>query len=766
MSDSLSPSPIVPARPNTSRRAPQENATPSIPARPRKQAKSAENITTEGEPDANLGHPENSTSDSVKSENLKENSGTKTKATEPIVKDASEVPDIDTGYTGDILSEMVSEIYQNSPTQKHVEPEISEVTAEGLKVSDTVDDLRTKTVDSSIEPSSKNANLKVDKKSPEVQEYPVTKIDNSRPISSSVDSQTSSKVEPSTSPKENDSTALEIPDKQTFVKQNLVQEEIPVIPSRPGKQQNQDSDVKPHEGPKHETDVGDLTVDVPVSSDILDVSNKVPHSTKSIDEVENVKSDSKNVPEHTDNTAKKAGLPTGQSSQDDLHVKQKAETSDGEDSLDVGTIPQKQSSEGLSKSDPPCGTYPAIPKRPTRTNTPKIPSRPVKQKEGGAHEESIVTETSAKDSESLEKPSDTLTPTEKHYETVSEEGSNKKAPPPKPKKLSSKIAAFQQMFSQAPLEQTAHKPSPVERGKLSSGRADFASNLQNMMGRGLPLPGMANPEMMKKLSPAEPSKESESGEKPESAPSSSIARRARGPRGKRLPKSIQETKIEVEPRFQISVSDLWEVKLAKRDAVVTSPRKDESSDVDSEDRPSEENLRNKEEMPTNVAVEESKDKEEDNHTQLKDSETPGDEKTFSVKAGNYISESSPIEIVSEKIKPSSTSEYKEETDQHVKIQGNHTTIKPDDKEELSPIIKPSTTSPGKDKVEVGLQHKAESELPELKHDSEMLQGVDLKDQPASNKVQPATLTKDDYIKNDKQIGTVSGAKEDVDIQEV
>ncbi|PSK36895.1 hypothetical protein C7M61_003759 [Candidozyma pseudohaemuli] len=153
-----------------------------------------------------------------------------------------------------------------------------------------------------------------------------------------------------------------------------------------------------------------------------------------------------------------------------------------------------------------------------------------------------------------------------------------KAPPPKPKKLSSKIAAFQQMFNQEPTEAAKEeKSSPEKRGKLSSEKTNFAANLQNMMGAGIALPGMANPELLKKLAPAE--LESEPSEKKSDEAPQPTSRRAKGPRGKRLPKSIQETKITIEPRFKFSSGLLWELDFSKPSAEestegVTEPKED------------------------------------------------------------------------------------------------------------------------------------------------------------------------------------------------
>lgn len=184
---------------------------------------------------------------------------------------------------------------------------------------------------------------------------------------------------------------------------------------------------------------------------------------------------------------------------------------------------------------------PVIPSRPSKQ--PSIPSRPVKSKTNSSE---VVPSAS---------------PAIPHRPVKSDE--TKKAPPPKPKKLSSKIAAFQQMFNQPAPE----APKPDSRGVRSSGRLssdkkDFASNLQNMMGRGIALPGMANPEMLQKLK-ASNEEETTADTTSESIPG--VPRRARGPKGKRLPKAIQETTVTVESPYKVSVHDVWEIEFTKKE---------------------------------------------------------------------------------------------------------------------------------------------------------------------------------------------------------
>lgn len=156
-----------------------------------------------------------------------------------------------------------------------------------------------------------------------------------------------------------------------------------------------------------------------------------------------------------------------------------------------------------------------------------------------------------------------------------------KAPPPKPKKLSSKIAAFQQMFNQEPEAPAKESPKPVPRGKLSSDKTNFAANLLNIMGPGIALPGMANPELLKKLSPAEP--EAADDEPKSEGASKGVTRRAKGPRGKKLPKSITDTKLTIESPFKFSHGTLWELDFKASEPKEIEPERAEIGKVADED---------------------------------------------------------------------------------------------------------------------------------------------------------------------------------------
>ncbi|KAL7663662.1 hypothetical protein ABC855_g3465 [[Candida] zeylanoides] len=123
-----------------------------------------------------------------------------------------------------------------------------------------------------------------------------------------------------------------------------------------------------------------------------------------------------------------------------------------------------------------------------------------------------------------------------------------KAPPPKPKKLSSKIAAFQEMFSQAPPPVEAAPSVPKRPSRLSSDKVKFGNSLQGMVGRGVAMPGMVDPAQLK------------AGASEAEGVASDVRKgRAKGPR-KRLPAAIKDAKLATSERFEVVIEDLWEVR--------------------------------------------------------------------------------------------------------------------------------------------------------------------------------------------------------------
>lgn len=209
--------------------------------------------------------------------------------------------------------------------------------------------------------------------------------------------------------------------------------------------------------------------------------------------------------------------------------------------------------EDIGKEEAPISvpTRPSVPKRPARAKKTDLSTTA-----GTTEKDGAVVETEAKPV-AKDEIATNIEPVKKEQEP---ELTSKKAPPPKPKKLSSKIAAFQQMFNQPPERMAPRPASPAAKGKLSSEKTEFAANLLNMMGRGIALPGMANPEMMRKMT--EPTTD-ESTEKTSETPV--VPRRARGPRGKKLPKLVQENKLEVAPRFKVVSFAMWDVKYTKKE---------------------------------------------------------------------------------------------------------------------------------------------------------------------------------------------------------
>lgn len=237
----------------------------------------------------------------------------------------------------------------------------------------------------------------------------------------------------------------------------------------------------------------------------------------------------------------------------------------------------------------------------SKTSTPIIPSRPVKPKTSV----SSIPSGSPSSQDSGDKiPSKPESKVDRN--DTGEKTDKPKAPPPKPKKLSSKIAAFQEMLNKpqesesrplsssgslpkvqpedlkiedkAGLNPTSVPPRP-QRNKLSSSHMQFAQNLQGIMGRGFALPGMVDPSKLGRNDSNDQINEdandnednnendneegvavSESAQLPRQEP----VRRTRGPRGKRLPKNLSTPiNIEQAPKFEIVQHLLWSVEFKK-----------------------------------------------------------------------------------------------------------------------------------------------------------------------------------------------------------
>lgn len=151
-----------------------------------------------------------------------------------------------------------------------------------------------------------------------------------------------------------------------------------------------------------------------------------------------------------------------------------------------------------------------------------------------------------------------------------EKNTTKPKAPPKPKKLSSKIAAFQQMFNQetsppknSETNKSTSKPDLETKtsenkevpSRLSTDKMKFAQSLQGMMGKGIAMPGMVNPNVHQKI-------DTEEIESPDKEVKILNVKRgiAKGPRGKKLPKSLKNpVKVEVVPRFNSFILTIWEL---------------------------------------------------------------------------------------------------------------------------------------------------------------------------------------------------------------
>ena len=213
-----------------------------------------------------------------------------------------------------------------------------------------------------------------------------------------------------------------------------------------------------------------------------------------------------------------------------------------------------------STSKPP---KPVIPKRPTTEESlsniePTIPSRPATKKITSVgesqHEPIVPNRPDNKDLESSQRDTQASV--------------KLKPPPPKPKKLSSKIAAFQQQLFNPANASSEEDVSSTGSKQPESGirkRSTENSVLLRFGGKAIPLPGMFNPNQMPKPSISHGEETSDDREeKQESATANAPVRRTRGPRGKKLPKAVADAEVKTESRFAIELGKLWSIEFKKK----------------------------------------------------------------------------------------------------------------------------------------------------------------------------------------------------------
>lgn len=163
----------------------------------------------------------------------------------------------------------------------------------------------------------------------------------------------------------------------------------------------------------------------------------------------------------------------------------------------------------------------------------------------------------------------------------------KKPPPrPKPKPLSSKIAAFQTMFESGDLPllgtraippRPLRKPTVTDtshaeesgdanenRAKLSEKHKVFAQNLEGMVGHGIPLPGLATPLALAAVSKE---KDEDSSDQPtkelEPLTRPSKGARSRLSKSKKLPANLKSALVvEQEESNTLSILNTWVLDLA------------------------------------------------------------------------------------------------------------------------------------------------------------------------------------------------------------
>ncbi|CCE81575.1 Piso0_002235 [Millerozyma farinosa CBS 7064] len=168
-------------------------------------------------------------------------------------------------------------------------------------------------------------------------------------------------------------------------------------------------------------------------------------------------------------------------------------------------------------------------------------------------------------------------------ESEKSQPTNKPKAPPKPKNLSSKIAAFQEMLNQGTSIAPGNNKSvavpkkdnaTVQEGisgpsRLSSDRMKFAQSLQGLVGKGMAPEPIGS-------GPTENRVTSDKGAEMKTEKVTHITK-SRGPKKKRLPGSLKNPAVlEAKTRFNITTSQLWVVDYKSHiDAEVNLPADNE-----------------------------------------------------------------------------------------------------------------------------------------------------------------------------------------------
>lgn len=235
---------------------------------------------------------------------------------------------------------------------------------------------------------------------------------------------------------------------------------------------------------------------------------------------------------------------------------------------------------------------PQIPRRPKKVKTAQSEPNSTLSLDDISHKANTTSQVSQdvekENADEKDEPLTSKSGSDKSESIEQEKLSNKPVAPPKPKKLSSKIAAFQQMFNQENLPlQGVPGPMPSSsprthlkipenketRSRLSNDKMKFAESLQGMMGKGIALPGMVNPNFNQNIS--------DTTKDPEPTNEVKILNVkkgiAKGPRGKKLPKSLKTpVNLEITSRFNSTVLTIWELNF-QLDKVHDKSRSEEST---------------------------------------------------------------------------------------------------------------------------------------------------------------------------------------------
>ncbi|KAI3402784.2 AIM21 [Candida oxycetoniae] len=362
---------------------------------------------------------------------------------------------------------------------------------------------------------------------------------------------------------------------------NVVNESVStdaeIDPSPSTQDDIRDSQKFPREDKSLESDVvqdGDVTVQIvenPFEKDSLEHAAAAAASPIAEPETSTTTLMNKRVPFIPARPKKKASSQNQETVQDERStlVTTKPSSDSGDEHRDATEVVEKESKSGMSKLEDG---------KKSKSESTRDPLLPTAVKEGisrtssnlsrGNHEYVKPEPEPEPEPEPKPKPEPEPEPEPKpepEPETITpsiparpiKDGAVKekpRAPPPKPKKLSSKIAAFQQQLFNSANDMSHENESSKTFNSSDSKVTGNIIHSAKFQGRGIPLPGMFTPGSapLRNLDVI-------SNDSVDSIPLNS--RRIKGPRGKKLPRAVTETKVSQNRHREPESGNLWNFKL-------------------------------------------------------------------------------------------------------------------------------------------------------------------------------------------------------------